>query len=124
MTSIGTLFTQFTSWMTSIVTTMTAEGNEIMLIPVGIMVVGAVIGLASRLIGRQSKGGFKMGEGAHTALTSLQTLFTSLTGWMSNIVSTVTKSGNEIMLIPIGIFVVGAVIGLASRLIGRQFILG
>ena len=52
MTSIGTLFTQFTSWMTSIVTTMTAEGNEIMLIPVGIMVVGAVIGLASRLIGR------------------------------------------------------------------------
>ena len=60
-----------------------------------------------------------MGEGAHTALTSLQTLFTSLTGWMSNIVSTVTKSGNEIMLIHIGIFVVGAVIGLASRLIGR-----
>lgn len=60
-----------------------------------------------------------MGETTHTALTSLQTLFTSITGWMGNIVSTITKSGNEIMLIPIGIFVVGAVIGLASRLIGR-----
>lgn len=60
-----------------------------------------------------------MGETAHTALTSLQTLFTSFTGWMGNIVTTITKSGNEIMLIPIGIFVVGAVIGLASRLIGR-----
>lgn len=52
MSSIGTLFTQFTTWMGSIVTTMTAEGNEIMLIPVGIMCVGAAIGLASRLIGR------------------------------------------------------------------------
>lgn len=52
MSSIGTLFTQFTTWMGSIVTTMTSEGNEIMLIPVGIMCVGAAIGLASRLIGR------------------------------------------------------------------------
>lgn len=52
MSSIGTLFTQFTTWMGNIVTTMTAEGNEIMLIPVGIMCVGAAIGLASRLIGR------------------------------------------------------------------------
>lgn len=52
LTSIGTLFTQFTTWMGNIVTTMTADGNEIMLIPVGIMVVGAAIGLASRLIGR------------------------------------------------------------------------
>lgn len=52
MSSIGTLFTQFTTWMGSIVTTMTADGNEIMLIPVGIMCVGAAIGLASRLIGR------------------------------------------------------------------------
>lgn len=52
MSSIGTLFTQFTTWMGTVVTTMTAEGNEIMLIPVGIMCVGAAIGLASRLIGR------------------------------------------------------------------------
>lgn len=52
MESIGTLFGQLTTWMTSIVTTITAKGNEIMLIPVGVFVVGAVIGLASRLIGR------------------------------------------------------------------------
>lgn len=52
MTSIGELFTTFTGWMTSLVTTMTADGNEIMLIPIGVFVVGSVIGLASRLIGR------------------------------------------------------------------------
>lgn len=52
MASLGTLFTQFTTWMGSIVSTMTSEGNEIMLIPIGIMVVGAAIGLAGRLIGR------------------------------------------------------------------------
>lgn len=52
MASIGTLFTQFTTWMGNMVSTMTAEGNELMLIPVGIMCVGAVIGLAGRLIGR------------------------------------------------------------------------
>lgn len=52
MASIGTLFTQFSTWMGNMVTTMTAEGNELMLIPVGIMCVGAVIGLAGRLIGR------------------------------------------------------------------------
>jgi len=52
MTGISTLFGQFTGFMGQIVTTMTTEGNEIMLIPIGIMVVGAAIGLASRLIGR------------------------------------------------------------------------
>ncbi|MBR5544620.1 MAG: hypothetical protein IKU66_04025 [Clostridia bacterium] len=52
MASLTTLFTQFTTWMGSVVTTMTAEGNEIMLIPVGIFCVGAAIGLAGRLIGR------------------------------------------------------------------------
>lgn len=51
MSGLTTLFTQFTTWMGSIVTTMTAEGNEIMLIPIGIGVVGAAIGLAKRLIG-------------------------------------------------------------------------
>lgn len=52
LTSLGTLFTQFTTWMGNIITTMTASGNEIMLLPVGIFVVGAAIGLAGRLIGR------------------------------------------------------------------------
>ena len=52
MASLGTLFTQFATWMTEIVTTMTASGNEIMLLPIGIFVVGGAIGLASRLIGR------------------------------------------------------------------------
>lgn len=52
MAGLSTLFTSFTGWMGNIVSTMTAEGNEIMLLPIGIMVVGAAIGLASRLIGR------------------------------------------------------------------------
>lgn len=52
MTGLATLFTQFTTWMGSIVTTMTTDGNEIMLLPIGIFVVGAAIGLAGRLIGR------------------------------------------------------------------------
>lgn len=52
MTQVATVFTQITTWMGNIVSTMTSEGNEIMLIPVGIFVVGAAIGLASRLIGR------------------------------------------------------------------------
>lgn len=52
MAGLGTLFSTFTGWMGDIVTTMTAEGNEIMLIPIGIFVVGSAIGLASRLIGR------------------------------------------------------------------------
>lgn len=52
MAGLGTLFTQITSWMGSIVTTMTAEGNELMLLPLGFFVVGGAIGLAGRLIGR------------------------------------------------------------------------
>lgn len=58
-------------------------------------------------------------EGATNAMAGLTTLFTAFTGWMGDIVTTMTTSGNEIMLLPIGIFVVGAAIGLASRLIGR-----
>lgn len=58
-------------------------------------------------------------EGGVTGLTSLGTLFTQFTTWMGNIVSTMTASGNEIMLLPIGVFVVGSAIGLAGRLIGR-----
>lgn len=58
-------------------------------------------------------------EGATNTLAGLSTLFTTFTGWMGDIVTTMTKSGNEIMLLPIGVFVVGAAIGLAGRLIGR-----
>ena len=52
LTSLATIFTQLMTWVGSLLTTITAEGNEILLIPVGIFVVGAVIGLCSRLIGR------------------------------------------------------------------------
>ena len=52
LTSLGTIFTQLMTWVGSLLTTMTAQGNEILLIPVGIFVVGATIGLCSRLIGR------------------------------------------------------------------------
>lgn len=59
-------------------------------------------------------------EGAvNNAMTQIGTVVTSVTGWMGNIVSTITAEGNEIMLLSIGIFVVGAAIGLAGRLIGR-----
>lgn len=57
-------------------------------------------------------------EPANT-LAGLSTLFTTFTGWMGNIVTTMTTSGNEIMLLPLGVFVVGAAIGLAQRIIGR-----
>lgn len=58
-------------------------------------------------------------EGASSAMTGIGTIVTSVTGWMGNIVQTITAEGNEIMLLSIGIFVVGAAIGLAGRLIGR-----
>lgn len=57
--------------------------------------------------------------GGGGTLDGLKTLFSTFTGWMGDIVSTMTASGNEIMLLPIGLFVVGGAIGLASRLIGR-----
>ena len=49
MELLGTLFTQFTTWMGTIVTTMTS--NVIFLLPLGIFCVGAAIGLAKRIIG-------------------------------------------------------------------------
>lgn len=48
MTNLGTLFTQITSWISSIVSTIT--GSPILMLTLGIFVVGAVIGLAYRLI--------------------------------------------------------------------------
>lgn len=50
-----------------------------------------------------------------SAMTNLGTLFTTITGWISSIVSTITSS--PILMLTLGIFVVGAVIGLAYRLI-------
>ena len=47
---LATIFTQIMTWMTSLVTTISA--NPLLLLPVGIFAAGAVIGLASRLIGR------------------------------------------------------------------------
>lgn len=48
--ALGTVFTQFTTWMGNLVTTISS--TPLLLLPVGIMCVGAVIGLAGRLIGR------------------------------------------------------------------------
>lgn len=58
-------------------------------------------------------------EPVHTSMTSLATIFTQLMSWVGDLLTTITAQGNEILLIPVGIFVVGAVIGLCSRLIGR-----
>lgn len=48
-------------------------------------------------------------------LENLGSLFTTITGWLTSIVSTITSS--PLLLLGLGIFVVGAVIGLAYRLI-------
>lgn len=52
---------------------------------------------------------------ADTGLTNLGEVWTQFTRWIENIVSTITSS--PILLIGLGIFVVGATIGLAQRLI-------
>lgn len=57
-------------------------------------------------------------EGA-SSLTPLTTIFQTLMTWVGQLLTTITTAGNEILLIPVGVFVVGAVIGLCSRLIGR-----
>ena len=48
LTALGTVFTQLTSWMTSLVQTIAAE--PLLLVSLGIFACGAVIGLATRLI--------------------------------------------------------------------------
>lgn len=48
--TLGQIFTQIMSWVGSLVTTIASQ--PLLLLPVGIFVVGAVIGLAGRLIGR------------------------------------------------------------------------
>lgn len=57
------------------------------------------------------------GGSTTTGLEALGTIFTQIMTWMSDLVTTIISK--PILLIPVGIFVVGAVIGLASRLIGR-----
>ena len=57
------------------------------------------------------------GGSATTGLEALGTIFTQIMSWMGDLVTTIASK--PILLIPVGIFVVGAVIGLASRLIGR-----
>lgn len=52
-------------------------------------------------------------------MTQVTTVVTSMFTQMGEVVQTMLTEGNELMLIPIGIFVAGAAIGLASRLIGR-----
>lgn len=56
-------------------------------------------------------------EVSTTGLTSLGSIFTQIMTWVGNLVTTI--AGEPLLLLPVGIFVVGAVIGLASRLIGR-----
>ena len=57
------------------------------------------------------------GGSATTGLEALGTIFTQIMSWMGDLVNTIISK--PILLIPVGIFVVGAVIGLASRLIGK-----
>lgn len=56
-------------------------------------------------------------EGVSTGLEALGTIFTQVMTWVGNLVTTIALQ--PLLLLPVGIFVVGAVIGLAGRLIGR-----
>lgn len=58
-----------------------------------------------------------MGEVVQTGLEALGTIFTQIMTWVGTLVTTI--SSQPLLLLPVGIFVVGAVIGLAGRLIGR-----
>lgn len=50
LATLGQIFTQIMTWVGDLVTTIASQ--PLLLIPVGIFMVGAVIGLAGRLIGR------------------------------------------------------------------------
>lgn len=58
-----------------------------------------------------------MEETVSTGLEALGTIFTQIMSWVGDLVTTIADE--PLLLLPVGIFVVGAVIGLASRLIGR-----
>lgn len=51
MTNIATVVSQLTTFMTQVISTITTEGNEIMLITISIGMFGGAIGLVKRLIG-------------------------------------------------------------------------
>lgn len=50
-----------------------------------------------------------------TAMTNLTSVLTSIWGWITTALATITS--DPILLIGLGIFVVGAIIGLTYRLI-------
>lgn len=56
-------------------------------------------------------------EGAAGGLSSVVTVFTQFGSWIGDLVEVIV--GTPLLLIPVGIFCFGAVIGLAKRLIGR-----
>lgn len=56
-------------------------------------------------------------EGVNAGLATLGQIFTQIMTWVGNLVTTIASQ--PLLLLPVGIFMVGAVIGLASRLIGR-----
>ena len=56
-------------------------------------------------------------EGVSTGLEALGTIFTQIMTWVGSLVTTIADQ--PLLLLPVGIFVVGAVIVLAGRLIGR-----
>ena len=58
-----------------------------------------------------------MEEGVKTGLEALGTIFSQILTWVGALVTTITDK--PLLLIPVGIMCVGAVIGLAGRLIGR-----
>lgn len=53
----------------------------------------------------------------NAGLSTLTEIFTQIMSWVGNLVSTIASQ--PLLLLPVGIFMVGAVIGLAGRLIGR-----
>lgn len=53
-------------------------------------------------------------------MSSLQTVFSQIASWFSTVIGVITADGNEILLVSVGIYVFGAVISLACRLIGRD----
>lgn len=55
-------------------------------------------------------------EATTTGMEALATIFTQIMSWMTALVNTIVST--PLLLIPVGVFCVGAVIGLAKRLIG------
>lgn len=57
-------------------------------------------------------------ENTPAIITLLGTLFTTVLGWAGDVVTFMTASGHELLLISVGFFVVGGAIGLVKRIIG------